>query len=72
MIKLTDDEYKLLEIMYDEGRANPYLIRQETGFDNGDINTILNRLGRAGLIRQVTRGLYGTTEVRESEINLVK
>jgi predicted transcriptional regulator len=50
------------------GRANPYLIREETGLNKGDTNTVLNRLGRSGHIEQVTRGLYKLTEKGREEI----
>jgi DNA-binding IclR family transcriptional regulator len=68
MVELTDDDNEVLQIMYKEERANPYLIREETGLNKGDVNTILNRLGRAGFIRQVTRGLYEITEAGKSEV----
>jgi predicted transcriptional regulator len=67
MVELTDDDIAVLKIMKQEERANPYLLREETGLSKGDINTILNRLGRAGLIRQVTRGLYEITDAGESK-----
>jgi Mn-dependent DtxR family transcriptional regulator len=52
---------EVLEVLAD-GRANPYLIREETGLSKGDTNTVLNRLGRLGAIEQVTRGLYKLTD----------
>jgi DNA-binding MarR family transcriptional regulator len=58
MVELSDDDEAVLDVMKRENRANPLLIREETGLDKGDVNTILNRLGRQGHIRQVTRGLY--------------
>jgi len=51
-----------------EGRANPKYIRDETGIEKGELNTILVRLGRSGLTRQVTRGLYEITDDGRSEI----
>ena len=44
------------------GRATPYLIREQTDLDKGEVNTVLVRLGRAGYVRQVTRGLYEITD----------
>lgn len=54
----TDD---VLAVMRDEWRANPYLIREETGFEKGTVNTALVTLMRRGDVRQVTRGLYEYT-----------
>lgn len=67
MDELDDRDRDVLEALAD-GRANPYLIRDETGLDKGDTNTVLNRLGRAGYVRQVTRGLYEITERGREEI----
>jgi DNA-binding PadR family transcriptional regulator len=61
MADLDDRDRKVLKVFTD-GRANPYLIRQQTGLDKGDINTVLTRLGRGGYIFQVTRGLYEITD----------
>ena len=52
-----------------EGRANPYLIREETELNKGDTNTVLNRLGRNGYVEQVTRGLYEITEKGREELD---
>lgn len=62
MDDLTDDDEAVLGVLRDEWRANPYLIRQETGLGKGEVNTALNRLARAGRVRQVTRGLYEVTD----------
>ena len=71
MVELDDRDLAVLAVMVD-GRANPYLIREETGLDKGDVNTVLVRLSRAGYVEQVTRGLYEITDkgqdtVRNSE-----
>jgi len=44
--------------MREEWRANPYLIRQQTGHEKGAVNTALSQLTSAGWVRKVTRGLY--------------
>jgi len=67
MDELDDRDQEVLEVLAD-GRANPYLIRNETGLDKGDTNTVLTRLGRAGYVRQVTRGLYEITDRGRAEI----
>jgi DNA-binding IclR family transcriptional regulator len=64
---LNERDRAVLELLY-EGRANPYLIREETGLNKGDTNTVLNRLGRAGCVEQVTRGLYEITEKGKKEV----
>ena len=55
---LSNTEEDVLVVMREEGRANPYLIRQRTGHDKGAVNTALSRLTSAGWVRKVTRGLY--------------
>ena len=61
MVELDDRDRAVLEVMVD-GRANPYLIREETELDKGDVNTVLVRLARLGYVEQVTRGLYEITD----------
>ena len=61
MVELDDRDRAVLEVMTD-GRANPYLIREETELEKGDVNTVLVRLARLGFVEQVTRGLYEITE----------
>jgi hypothetical protein len=58
---LDDRDEEVLDVMRTEGRANPYLLRQETGIDKGDINTSLNRLASHHFVQKVTRGLYEYT-----------
>jgi len=65
--ELRPYEYEPLKVLAD-GRANPYLRREETGLGKGDVNTVLNRLARAGLVRQVTRGLYEITDDGRREV----
>lgn len=68
MVTLDDQDRDVLRVLAG-GRANPKLIREETDLDKGDLNTILVRLGRAGLARQVTRGLYEITDDGRAEID---
>jgi len=58
----------VLKVLAD-GRANPYLIREETGLSKGAVNTVLNRLGRGGLVKQVTKGLYEITDDGREEVD---
>lgn len=54
----TDREDDVLEVLQEEGRVNPLLVREETGYGKGDVNTALSNLRAAGWVRRVTRGLY--------------
>ena len=54
----TDREDDVLEIVREERRVNPLLVREETGYGKGDVNTALSNLRAAGWVRRVTRGLY--------------
>lgn len=54
----SDTEDDVLDVLRDEWKANPYLIREQTGHGKGAVNTALTRLTSAGWVRQVTRGLY--------------
>lgn len=54
----TDREETVLEILREENRVNPYLIRNRTDMGKGDVNTALSNLTSAGWVRRVTRGLY--------------
>lgn len=56
-----DTTEAVLDVMRDEWRANPYLIREETDLEKGSVNTALVTLMRRGEVRQVTRGLYEYT-----------
>lgn len=60
-MELDPRDREVLRVLV-EGRSNPYHIREQTGLNKGDVNTVLNRLGRAGYLRQVTRGLYEITD----------
>ena len=57
----SEDDEAVLEVLKEEGRASPKLIRDRTGLDKGDVNTALVRAGRHGDVKQVVRGLYDYT-----------
>jgi len=59
-MELSERELDVLSVLVD-GRANPLLIREETGLPSGEVNTVLVRLGRRGLAKRLTRGLYEIT-----------
>jgi predicted transcriptional regulator len=71
MVDLDERDRAVLVVMMD-GRANPYLIREKTDLDKGEVNTVLVRLGRAGYVEQVTRGLYEITEKGRDAVNGVE
>jgi len=57
-----DREEDVLNVLKEEGRVNPYLVRQRTEYGKGEINTSLKSLSDAGWIRRVCRGLYEFVE----------
>jgi hypothetical protein len=54
----TERENDVLEVLQEEKRVNPLLVRERTGHGKGDVNTALSNLRAAGWVRRVTRGLY--------------
>lgn len=66
-VNLDERDHDVLRVLAG-GRANPYLIREETGLGKGDVNTTLNRLGRGGYVEQTTLGLYEITAKGRREI----
>jgi len=58
----TETEEDVLEVLEEEWRVNPYLIRERTGHGKGAVNTALTRLTSAGWLKKVTRGLYEFVE----------
>jgi hypothetical protein len=58
----TDSDAAVIDVLATEGRANPYLIREQTDLDRQTINAALSRLQAAGWVRKVTRGLYEFVE----------
>jgi len=53
-----DDEEQILQVLKDEGRANPPRIREQTNIRKEYVSRKLDNLVRAGWVRRVTRGLY--------------
>lgn len=68
MTELNSRDKAVLSVIA-KGRVNPMLIRDETDLDKGDVNTVLNRLGRAGYVRQITHGLYELTDYGEERLS---
>jgi len=53
-----DREQQVLDVLREHGRATPYLIRQETDMRKEYVSRALTGLKKAGVVEQVTRGLY--------------
>jgi transcription initiation factor IIE alpha subunit len=49
---------QVIDILDEEKRANPLLIRERTGLKKQRVNRILNRLRANGRVTKVTTGLY--------------
>jgi len=54
----TDDDDAVLDVLADEERANPFLIREESGLSKQRVNKSLEQLTAAGWVEKRTRGLY--------------
>jgi DNA-directed RNA polymerase specialized sigma54-like protein len=63
----TDSDEAVIDVLSVEGRANPYLIREQTDLDRQTVNNALIRLTSAGWVRKVTRGLYEFVEDPRAE-----
>jgi predicted transcriptional regulator of viral defense system len=65
-----EDEERILAIMKEEVRANPFLVRERLDGEvrKEYVNNYLDNLRRAGWVEKVTRGLYEFKEdPREAE-----
>jgi len=51
-------EEAVLDVLREHGRATPYLIREETDIRKEYVSRALTGLQKAGVVEQVTRGLY--------------
>lgn len=58
----SDSDEAILEVLKSEGRANPYLIREEADLTKQTVNERLTRLTAAGWVKKVVRGLYEFNE----------
>ena len=53
-----ENEQQVLEVLREHERANPMLIREETGLRKEYVSRALTGLRKAGVVEKVTRGLY--------------
>lgn len=58
----SDSEDAIMAVLADEGRANPFLIREQTGLSKQVVNQALSNLTAAGWVEKRTRGLYDYVE----------
>jgi len=63
--ELTDAEREVLEQITDERRVNIQLLSEVTSLDRAIIETALEDLSSAGLIRKITTDLYEISETTE-------
>lgn len=54
----TDVDEAVLDVLRHEQRANPFLIREESGLSKQQINESLKQLAAAGWVNKRTRALY--------------
>jgi len=65
-----DDEEQILQVLKQEGRANPLRIREQTDIRKEYVSRKLDNLVRAGWVRRVTRGLYEfVDDPRDTEVS---
>ena len=53
-----ENEQAVLDVLREEGRANPYLIREKIDLRKEYVSKALTGLVKAGVVKKVTRGLY--------------
>lgn len=53
-----DRERAVLDVLREEGRANPLRIRERTDIRKQYVNDALRQLQKLGVVRNVNRGLY--------------
>jgi hypothetical protein len=62
-------EQQVLDVLRSEGRANPMLIRDETDLRKEYVSRALTGLKKAGVVEQVTRGLYDHVPENDDEFS---
>lgn len=53
-----ENEQQVLDVLREHERANPMLIRDETGLRKEYVSRALSGLQKAGVVEKVVRGLY--------------
>lgn len=62
-----EEERQVLNVLREHGRANPMLIREETGLRKEYVSRALTGLRKAQVVRKVTRGLYDHVPENDDE-----
>jgi len=60
--RLGEKTSRVLDVFKDEWRANPLLVREETGLSKQQVNKSINQLMSMGLVEKVSKGLYEYSE----------
>lgn len=60
----SDSDEAILEVLKEEGRANPYLIREQADLTKQTVNERLTRLTAAGWVKKVVRAYTSSTRTR--------
>ena len=64
-----ENEQAVLEVLREEGRANPYLIRERIDLRKEYVSKALTGLVKAGVVEKVTRGLYDHVPENDDEFD---
>lgn len=64
-----DEEQQVLDVLREHGRANPMLIREETGLRKEYVSRALDGLQKAQVVEKVTRGLYDHVPENDDEFD---
>jgi len=62
-----EQEQQVLDVLRREGRANPYLIREETGLRKQYVSRALTGLRKAGVVEKREPGLYDHVPENDDE-----
>lgn len=62
-----ENEQAVLEVLREEGRANPYLIRERIELRKEYVSKALTGLVKAGVVEKATRGLYDHVPENDDE-----
>jgi len=62
-----ENEQAVLDVLREEGRANPMLLREKTDLRKQYVNDALTQLQKADRVRKVSRGLYEYAGADEAE-----
>jgi chromosome segregation ATPase len=64
-----EQEQQVLNVLREERRANPMLIRERTGLRKEYVSRALTGLAKAGVVEKVERGLYDHVPEKDGEVS---